>query len=79
MLEWQRQILELNTAKIIDRIEAINKLVNAGFEVHINLSPIVITKSFVKDYGDLLSLLNEKLNEKAKAQLAYEIIFLTLS
>ena len=79
MPEWQRQILELNTAKIIDRIEAINKLVNAGFEVHINLSPIVITKSFVKDYGDLLSLLNEKLNEKAKAQLAYEIIFLTHS
>ena len=79
MPEHHRQILELNTSKINDRLIAINKLVDAGFEVHINLSPIVVTDNMAKEYADLLSLINESISNKAKSQLAYEIIFLTHS
>jgi len=79
MPEHHRQVLEMNTSKIIDRLEAINKLVDAGFEVHINLSPIVITGKYESEYNDLLKLVNETLSKKAKAQMAYEIIFLTHS
>ena len=77
--EHHRQILEQNTSKTIDRLYAVNKLVDAGFEVHINLSPIVVTENFVDEYRDLLSLIDCTLSERAKKQLAYEIIFLTHS
>ena len=77
--EHHRQILEQNTSKIVDRLAAVNKLVDAGFEVHINLSPIVVTDNFEKEYDDLLNLINNTLTQKAKDQMAYEIIFLTHS
>lgn len=79
MPEHHRQTIELNTSKIEDRLVAINKLVEAGFEVHINLSPIIVTSTFSQEYADLLSLINDSLSERAKKQLAYEIIFLTHS
>ena len=79
MPEHHRQILEQNTSKIVDRLEAVNKLVDAGFEVHLNLSPIVVTKDFLQEYDSLLSLVNNSLSQKAKNQMAYEIIFLTHS
>jgi DNA repair photolyase len=79
MPEWQRRILEMNTATTQQRLEAVNRLVAAGFEVHINLSPIVITESFSKDYRALLKQIDDVLTPEAKAQLAYEVIFLTHS
>jgi spore photoproduct lyase len=79
MPEHHRQILEQNTSKINDRLVAVNKLVDAGFEVHINLSPIVVTDSFEKEYAELLHLVNDTLTQRAKSQMAYEIIFLTHS
>ena len=79
MPEHHRQTLEQNTSKIEDRLQAVNDLVHAGFEVHINLSPIVITDNFKSEYSQLLSLINDKLTQQAKNQMAYEIIFLTHS
>jgi DNA repair photolyase len=79
MPEHHRQTLEMNTSKIEDRLQAINQLVDAGFEVHINLSPIVVTEHMAKEYADLLSYINNSLSERAKSQMAYEIIFLTHS
>lgn len=79
MPEHHRQTLEQNTSKIIDRLQAVNKLVDAGFEVHINLSPIVVTDEFQKEYEQLLHLVNDTISVRAKAQMAYEIIFLTHS
>lgn len=77
MPEEHRRVLEMNTSKIVDRITRINQLVDAGFEVHINLSPIVVTNNMNSEYSELLSLINESISDKAKKQLAYEIIFLT--
>lgn len=77
MPEHHRKVLEINTASIQDRLAAINALVDKGFEVHINLSPIVVTDNFEQEYSDLLALINDALTDRAKAQLAYEIIFLT--
>ena len=77
MPEHHRRILEINTASISDRLASINKLVDKGFEVHINLSPIVVTKDFNQEYKQLLQLINDSLSQEAKKQMAYEIIFLT--
>lgn len=77
--ESHRKVLELNTSKIEDRIKSINYLVDLGFEVHVNLSPIVVTDNFAEEYTELLRQLDSGINDKAKAQLAYEIIFVTHS
>lgn len=77
MPEHHRKVLEINTAAIEDRLQSINLLVDRGFEVHINLSPIVVTADFVEEYSQLLQLIDQSLSEQAKKQLAYEIIFLT--
>lgn len=79
MPEHHRRILEKNTAPIINRLNAVNKLVAAGFEVHINLSPVVITKDLKADFGGMLKLIDDTLSSQAKAQMAYEIIMLTHS
>lgn len=79
MPEHHRKVLEINTSPIIERLQAVNKLVAAGFEAHINLSPIVVTKNFVEEYRSLLKLVDDTLSAEAKKQLAYEVIFLTHS
>jgi DNA repair photolyase len=79
MPEHHRQVLEMNTATVVQRLQVINRLVAAGFEVHINLSPIVVTREFSQEYRELLKLIDDSLTPEAKQQLAYEIIFLTHS
>jgi DNA repair photolyase len=77
MPEHHRKRLEINTASVVARLDAVNKLVAAGFEVHINLSPIVVTEDYESEYQDLLRLIDDSLTQDAKDQLAYEVIFLT--
>lgn len=77
MPESHRTTLEITTSSILDRLDAVNRLVDAGFQVHLNLSPIVVTEEYSQEYPQLLQLINSKLSERAKSQLAYEIIFLT--
>lgn len=68
-------ILEPNTPDIIDRIKAIDKFINAGYDVHINFSPVVVYKDWLKDYKDLFQLVND--NVKNKDIVLSEVIFLT--
>ena len=42
--------LEPNTSKIVDRIKAVNNFYEAGYDVHLNYSPIIMYDDFVKDY-----------------------------
>lgn len=79
MPESHRRRLEMNTSPVKERIRAANLLVEAGFEVHLNLSPIVVTESFEDEYRALLKEIDSTLSDRAKSQLAYEIIFLTHS
>jgi spore photoproduct lyase len=68
-------ILEPNTPDIIDRIKAIDKFIDAGYDVHINFSPVVIYKDWLKDYKDLFKLVND--NVENKDIVLSEVIFLT--
>lgn len=79
MPEHHRKVLEMNTAPIIDRLQAANELYSVGFEVHLNLSPIVVTENYETEYMDLLKLIDDVLLLGVKKQLAYEVIFLTHS
>jgi spore photoproduct lyase len=67
--------LEPKTAKIIDRVKAIDAFVEAGYEVHVNFSPIVVRDGWLEEYSELFDMLNEYVENK-ESVLA-ECIFLT--
>lgn len=72
-------IVEVGTAKMIDRLHGLNLAYSKGFECHLNFSPVILTKSWEADYIDLFKLVDSILLPEVKAQLAGEIIFLTHS
>lgn len=71
------KVVDVGTSPIADRIKSINSFVEAGYEVHLNFSPVIVYDGWQLDYVDLFDNLNCVLSEKAKAQLKAEVIFLT--
>lgn len=69
--------VDVRTSPMSERIGAVNDFVAAGYEVHLNFSPIILYEGWLKDYADLLSEVDDTLSQKAKAQLKCEVIFLT--
>lgn len=77
MPEHVARVVDVRTSPISERIAAINDFVEAGYEVHINLSPVIIYDGWKADYVALFDQLNQALSPKAKQQLKAEVIFLT--
>ena len=71
------KILDIRTSPVPERIAAINDFVEAGYEVHVNLSPVVVRDGWLEDWGTLLDELGAALSPAARSQLAAEVIFLT--
>jgi spore photoproduct lyase family protein len=69
--------IDVRTSPVAERMAAINDFVDAGYEVHVNFSPVIITDTWLKDWEELLRQLDATLTAAAKAQLAAEVIFLT--
>jgi DNA repair photolyase len=69
--------VDIRTSPISARIQSINNLVDAGYEVHVNFSPVIIYENCRQDWLDLFAEIDDTLHSKAKAQLACEVIFLT--
>jgi spore photoproduct lyase len=69
--------LEPGTSKITQRIKAINELIEKGYEVHVNFSPVVVVEGVEKHYIELFQELDATLNPVAKSQIKCEVIFLT--
>lgn len=70
-------ILEPKSAKIIKRIKAINTFIEAGYDVHVNFSPVILFSGFELHYKHLFELLNENVKEEYKHKVLAEVIFLT--
>jgi spore photoproduct lyase len=70
-------ILEPNTAKIIDRIKAIDAFIEAGYDVHVNFSPVVYYRQWLNDYRELFEMLDHYIDDVNKSQVLAEVIFLT--
>ena len=77
MPERDAKLLDIRTSSIPERIAAIDDFVGAGYEVHVNLSPIVIRDGWERDWGQLLARLDDELGPVFKAQAAAEVIMLT--
>lgn len=68
-------ILEPNTPKITDRIKAVNTFTDAGYDVHINYSPVVVYARWLNDYAKLFQEVNNVVKHKDKV--LSEVIFMT--
>jgi spore photoproduct lyase len=79
MPEDYRILLEPNTTRIIDRLNAVSKFLDGGYEVHLNFSPVIFHENWLKQYELLFQTVEywsrhrnwERENVKA------EVIFLT--
>lgn len=71
------KIVDVRTSAMTDRIAAINDFVRAGYEVHVNFSPIIVYNGWEDDYRQLFAEVDDTLSSEAKAQLKTEAFFLT--
>lgn len=67
--------LEPGTDKILDRIKAVDHFIRAGYEVHLNYSPVVVYKGWEDDYRELFELVDTHITHKE--EVLSEVIFLT--
>ena len=73
------RVLDVRTDPMAERIAAIGPFHEAGYEVHVNLSPVVIHDGWEVAYRELFRQVDDSIPEAAKRQLKAEIIFLTHS
>ena len=71
--------VEFGTSKLKDRIDAINKLADADYEIGILITPVIFVENWENLYNDLIIYLFDNLNKKAKEKIFFEIIFMTYS
>ncbi|MDO3702989.1 spore photoproduct lyase family protein [Micromonospora sp. C28SCA-DRY-2] len=71
------RLLDIRTSPVAERIAAIDDFVAAGYEVHVNFSPVVVRDGWLDDWAELLDQLDAGIGPRARAQLAAEVVFLT--
>ncbi|MFD7430524.1 spore photoproduct lyase family protein [Streptomyces sp. NPDC059818] len=71
------RLLDIRTSPVDERIAAAADFLDAGYEVHLNLSPVVLRPGWQRDWAGLLTHLDDVLPARVKRQAAAEIIMLT--
>lgn len=78
------KLVDVRTHSIEKRLNAINDFYDAGYEVHVNFSPVIlyervkdIDRDWVEDYRELFKQLDAAVRPEVKKQMACEVIFLT--
>ena len=71
--------IELGTSPLERRIEAVNRMCEAGYPVGLLIAPVILVEDWKAQYLELLETLSEKLTEKVKKQMFLEIILMTYS
>lgn len=77
MPEADSRLLDIRTSTIDDRLAVLNDFVDAGYEVHLNFSPVVLSAGWRERWTELLRRLDDATDERFKQQAAVEIITLT--
>ena len=55
MPDADARVLDVRTSRVAERIAAVDDFVAAGYEVHLNLSPVVLRDGWEADWTALLS------------------------
>lgn len=78
------KLVDVRTHSIEKRLNAINDFYDAGYEVHVNFSPVIlyervkdIDRDRVEDYRELFKQLDAAVRPEVKKQMACEVVFLT--
>ncbi len=69
------QLLEPNTSTIQERIDAIDRFIEAGYDVHINFSPVIVYPGWLDLYKELFEQVEKGVQSKHLVK--SEVIFLT--
>jgi spore photoproduct lyase len=71
------KVIDVRTSKIIDRIAALNRFHDAGYEVSVNFAPVLYYDGWQADYAELFQMVDDLTSPAVKEQLTTEVIFLT--
>lgn len=71
--------VEFGTSRLKGRIEAINKLKQAGYKIGILIAPVILVENWKTLYLQLIQRLSTELTEEVKKDVFFEIIFMTYS
>jgi spore photoproduct lyase family protein len=71
------KLVDIRTSPVAERIAAMDDFVAAGYEVHLNLSPVIVHENWLEDWSQLLEQVADGTRPETRRQLAAEIIFLT--
>ena len=71
------RLTDIRTTPVPERIAAIDDFVAAGYEVHVNFSPVIVEPGWQEEWRRLFQQLDAGIGPAAKAQLACEVILLT--
>ncbi|AKD05020.1 spore photoproduct lyase family protein [Pontibacter korlensis] len=71
------KLVDVRTDTLEKRLAAINDFYHAGYDVHVNFSPVIVYEGWLEDYRQLFERLNEVVHPKLKSTMSCEVIFLT--
>ncbi|MEV8554798.1 spore photoproduct lyase family protein [Streptomyces glaucescens] len=71
------RLLDVRTTPVAERIRGAADFLDAGYEVHFNLSPVVVRPGWQDAWAELLKQLDDELPQRVKRQAAAEVIMLT--
>jgi spore photoproduct lyase len=77
MPENVRKVVDVRTSTTTQKIKAINDFHEAGYEVHLNFSPVILTETWEEDYAELFEEIFDNVSGSAYTNLKHEVIFLT--
>lgn len=77
MPQGPSRLVDVRTSGVAERIAAMDDFVEAGYEVHVNLSPVIVHEDWLAEWAELLEQVADGTSPRTRAQLAAEIIFLT--
>ena len=77
MPEAMARLVDIRTSPVAERIAAVDDFVAAGYEVHLNFSPVVVVDGWLEQWTELFAQVRDGVGETARRQLGAEIIFLT--
>jgi spore photoproduct lyase len=71
--------VEIGTSPLFNRINALNSMCEAGYQVGILIAPVILVENWKALYAELLDILEAELTQKTKDSIFIEIIFMTYS
>lgn len=71
--------IEIGTSSLEKRIEAVNRMCEAGYPCGLLIAPVILMEGWREMYEELLHVLAEKLSDRMKQQMFLEIILMTYS